>query len=101
MAPANHNLAELLLGRRISGTGQSSSGLIMSFTDGSKLTVKTAPSNTNRAATGASVEKVRQSVDPPSLCLDLDDGTTFGVDLANATSSITLRDKGGVQEYAD
>ena len=60
-----------------------------------------ALSNANSASTGGAVAKVRQSVEPPVLSLDMDAGTTTEIALAEATSSVVLRSKDDTLEYAD
>ncbi len=101
MAASNHKLTALLKGRVISGTSDKDGVKTLSFADGSKMTVKTAPSNANSASTGGAVAKVRQSVEPPVLSLDMDAGTTTEIALAEATSSVVLRSKDDTLEYAD
>jgi hypothetical protein len=101
MAAANHKLTTLLLGRTISGTGDSDGKKVVSFSDGSHMTVKVAQSGSNSSSTGGTVDKVRQAVTPPQLFLDLKDGSTLSFELAEATSSVMVRDKDGGMEYAD
>ena len=100
-ATSNHKLTELLKGRTVSGSSDGNGEKSISFSDGSKLTVKTAPSNSNSASTGGTVEKVRQSVEPPVLHLDTEGGSTVEIPLAEATSSVMLRSKDDNLEYAD
>jgi len=97
---ANHKLTKLLSGRTISGTSQSADHVLtVTFTDGSTLTVKTAPASTNTAATGGTIDKVRQQ--GVELDLDLKGGGSLAITTAEATSSVMLRDKDGKLEYAD
>ena len=97
---ANHKLTKILKGRTISGTAQSADNVLtITFTDGSKLTVKTAPASTNTAATGGTIDKVRQQ--NTEFDLDLQGGGTIAITTAEATSSVLLRDKDGKLEYAD
>ena len=63
------------------------------------MKVKISPSNTNVAATGGKVQKVRQQ--GTELDLDLEGGTSVKIETAEATSSVVLRDKAGKLEYAD
>jgi hypothetical protein len=95
----NEKLTTLLKGRSISGTSDSSGEKTISFTDGSKLSVKVAPSNSNSASTGGAVTKVRQSTDPPILFLELEGGATVEIPLASADSGITLKSKDDSVEY--
>lgn len=101
MAAANHKLTNTIKGRTISGTSDSGGEKTLTFSDGSKMTVKTVPSGANNASTGGTVAKVRQSVEPPVLYLDFEGGSTVEIALAEATSSVLLRDKDGNLEYAD
>lgn len=101
MAAANHKLTTAIAGRTLSGTANATGETTLTFSDGSKLTAKTAPSSTNSATNGGTVSKVRQSVEPPALHLDMKDGSTLEIALAEATSSVMLRDKDGNMEYAD
>lgn len=95
---SNHKLTSVIKGRTISGTGNSDDTLTINFTDGSKMAVKTKGS-TNSASTGGTVEAVRQT--PETLTLAMEGGATLEVPLAEATSSVLLRDGKGGFEYAD
>lgn len=86
----NQKLTGRIAGRVISGTSQANDLLTITFDDGSKLKINTAPSNTNTAATGGKVLKVRQN--GATLNLDLDDGSSLEIE--------TLRDDAGAVEYA-
>jgi hypothetical protein len=96
---ANQKLTKLIKGRTISGTVQAENVFSITFTDGSKMTVKTAPSNTNSAVTGGVIDKVRQK--GTELNLDLKGSGSVTITTAEATSSVMLRDKSGNLEYAD
>ena len=96
---ANHKLTTILKGRTLSGTSQSGGEMSVSFTDGSKLTIKTAPTNTNSASTGGTVKAVRQA--DTTLSLDFENGGTLEITTAEATSSVMVRDSSHVMEYAD
>ena len=96
---SNPKLTKIIAGRTITGTSQADSLLTITFDDGSTMTVKNAPSNSNTAATGGKVLKVRQ--EGTELDFDLERGGTITVALAEATSSVMLRDAAGKMEYAD
>ena len=98
---SNHKLSDVLKGRTINGSSDSGGEKSITFDDGSTLTVKVAASNSNSASTGGKVAKVRQSVTPPTLHLDMEGGATMDIPLAAATSSVMLRGKDGAMEYAD
>ena len=96
---ANQKLTHLIAGRSISGTAQAGDVLTVTLDDGSVLTIKTAPSNTNAAATGGKIVKVQQQ--GTDLAFVLDGGKTLAVKLAEETSSVMMRDKAGGFAYAD
>ncbi len=95
---SNHKLTGVLKGRTISGTSNSGDVLTVLFDDGSKMAVQTAGSS-NSAATGGTVQAVRQA--GTTLALDFEGGGTLEIPLAEETSSVMVRDKGGAMEYAD
>lgn len=96
---SNQKLTRIIAGRTISGTAQAEGLLTLTFDDGSTMKVKVAPSNTNTAATGGKVTKVRQQ--GTDLILDLEGGGSVPITTAEATSSVMLRDQAGKLEYAD
>jgi hypothetical protein len=95
---ANHKLTKLLKGRTINGSSNSNDQMIISFTDGSKMTIKTSGSS-NSGSTGGTVLKVRQKDN--ELDLDMEGGPTLKIQTAEPTSSVMVRDKAGKLEYAD
>ncbi len=95
---SNHKLTALLKGRTIAGTSNSGNVLTVSFSDGSQMTVQTTGSS-NSAATGGTVADVRQ--DPTTLTLDFNSGSSLTILLAEEISSVMVRDKNHVMEYAD
>ena len=95
---SNHQLTGVLGGRTIGGTQNQGDVLIVRFTDGSVMTVKTAGS-TNSASTGGIVKSVRQR--DTTLSLDFEDGGTLDIPTAEATSSVMVRDIDNKLEYAD
>ena len=101
MATTHEKLTSLLKGRTIAGTQNASDTLTITFTDGSKMTANTAPSNSNSASTGGTITKVRQSAEPPVLSLDGDSGLLYEIPLAKATKSVVLHAKNGTVEYDD
>ena len=96
---SNQKLTKIIAGRTISGTAQADGLLTITFDDGSTMKVKVAASNTNTAATGGKVAKVRQQ--GTDLILDLEGGGSVPITTAEATSSVMLRDRTGKLEYAD
>ena len=96
---SNQKLTRIIAGRTITGTSQADGLLTVSFDDGTTMKVKVAEANTNTAATGGKVSKVRQQ--GTDLILDLDGGGSVQITTTEATSSVMLRDKAGKIEYAD
>ena len=95
---ANHKLTEVLKGRKINGTQNQGGKLIVNFDDGSTMTIKTV-GNSNSASTGGAIESVRQ--EGTTLNLDFEGGAILEIPLAEATSSVMVRDKNHTMEYAD
>jgi hypothetical protein len=95
---SNHTLTAVLKGRTIVGTQSQDKKLIVTFGDGSTMTVTTAGSTTS-AATGGTIAKVRQQ--DTQLALDCEDGATMLIQLAEATSSVVVRANDHTLEYAD
>lgn len=97
---SNQKLTRVIAGRAIKASAQADDVLTLTFDDGSKMTIKTAPRATNSAVnTGAKAKKVRQKGSKSNL--DLENGTTWTIHTAEATSSVMLRDAAGKMEYAD
>ncbi len=97
MAP-NHKLTAVIKGRTIAGTVNSVGTMTISFTDGSKMTVKTAGSS-NSATTGGTVKGVRQH--GTTLALDFESGSSLEIQTGEASSCVMIRDAAGAMEYAD
>ncbi len=95
---SNRKLTGVIKGRTVQSTQHQSGQLTIGFDDGSKMTVKTA-GDANYGVTGGTVKAVRQQ--DTDLALDFTDGTTMQVHLAEATSSVMLRDSKASLEYVD
>ena len=95
---SNHKLSSLIQGRTIAGTSNQNGVMTISFTDKSKMTVQTTGSS-NSASTGGTIKAVRQG--GTTLNLDMENGSTMEISLAEETSSVMVRDGSGVMEYAD
>ena len=98
---SNQKLTRIITGRVIHALAPVEGVLTLTFTDGSTMKIKTAPSAPvpPTVIAGATVKKVRQK--GTQLSLDLVDGTTLFFHTAEATSSVMLRDAAGKLEYAD
>ncbi|CCW35525.1 hypothetical protein CTKA_02383 [Chthonomonas calidirosea] len=94
----NQKLTSLIQGRTIASLQPQSVQLLITFTDGSKMTVRVAEVPQN-LPTGGTVKAVRQS--GTTLELDMVDGSTLVLQTAEATSCVLLRNKHGELEYAD
>ena len=95
---SNHKLTTLIQGRTIAGTSNQNNTLTLTFTDKSQMTVQTAGSS-NSAATGGTVNAVRQ--EGTTLSLEMDSGSTMEIETAEETSSVMVRDASGTMQYAD
>jgi len=96
---ANKKLTPLLRGRTIQAVSQIDALATISFSDGSALMIKTGSPLGQLDFQDRRVLKVRQT--GVRMNLDLDDGSTLEIRLAEAMSSVMLRDGGGTLEYAD
>ncbi len=98
MAP-NEKLTPLLAGRTIKSASQSDNLLVVTFGDGSTMKVKTGGPAPAATLQGHTVQMVRQG--GAVIELDFTDKSTAQIKLAEATSSVMLRDAKGKFEYAD
>ncbi len=96
---ANHKLTTVIKGRAIKTTSAGADALSITFADGSTMKVKTGAAAQADALKGQTIKGARQS--GTTLNLDFTDGSSAQVTLAEATSSVMLRDGKGTMEYAD
>ena len=96
---SNHKLTGVLKGRRITSTANAGGVMTLGFNDGSVMTVQTVAGVGHSAASGGTIEKVRQQ--DTTLALDMEDGPTLEITMAEATSSVMVRDKNHALEYVD
>lgn len=96
---ANRKLTPLLSGRTVQSVSLEENLIRIAFTDGSTLRIKTALPAPEIDFSGRRVQKVRQT--QALMNLDFEDGSTAEIRLAEAMSSVMLRDGQGVLEYAD
>ena len=94
----NRKLTPIIAGRAVKSAKQTDGVLQIEFDDGSVMKIKTGVPFTASIA-GRTVKAVRQKA--TELDLDFADGTSSAITLAEETSSVMLRDKAGVLEYAD
>jgi hypothetical protein len=96
---ANQKLTPLLAGRTIQAIEQRDTGWAVRFTDDSVLTLKTTATVVQEKWQNRTIKKVRQKA--TLLNLDFIDHATLAIPLAESTSSVLLRDRSNVLEYAD
>ena len=96
---ANRKLTPLLSDRTIQSVSQEENQIQIAFTDGSTLRIKTGLPAPEIGFSGRRIQKVRQT--QALMNLDFEDGSTAGIQMAEAMSSVMLRDGQGVLEYAD
>lgn len=98
---SNHQLTRLIAGRTIERTASDGTLLTISFDDGSRMTVQTEGGDTlaDSLTSPSTVSAVRQA--GTALNLDLEGGGTLAITTAEETSSVMVRDKNHVLEYAD
>ncbi len=96
---SNQKLAPLLAGRTVQAVSQIDALATVSFTDGSSLMIKTGGPLSQLDLQARRVLNLRQS--GTRMNLDFEDGSTAEIQLADATSSVLLRDGQGRMEYAD
>jgi hypothetical protein len=95
----NKKLTPILAGRTIKSATQSDGALIISFDDGSTAKIKTGGQVPVDILTNHTIKAVRQA--GTTMNLDFSDNSSVAIKLAEATSSVMLRDKENKLEYAD
>ena len=95
----NQKLTPLIAGRTIESTSWKDNLLSVSFSDGSVLVIKTSTMVSVDGLRGHTIRSVRQR--GTMMNLDFTDGNPATIRLAEATSSVMLRDRTGMLEYVD
>ncbi len=96
----NQKLTAVIRGRTVAGFRSEGDHYVLTFTDDSRMTIRTAPGwSPGDAPIRGTVRSLRQK--ETALDLDMEDGSTLSIQLAEATSSVLLRDRDGTLEYAD
>jgi hypothetical protein len=99
MLPLNKDLTPLIAGRTIKAVDYTDNVLRVIFADGSIMKIKSPePAPTDRLL-NHTVKVVRQQDDV--LIIGFTDRSSAQIKLAEATSSVLLRDSHGAFEYAD
>ncbi len=96
---ANHKLTNIIKGRTIKAASVGDSTFSITFNDSSTMKIKVAAQIPSDALHGQTIKGVRQS--GTTLNLDFTDGSAAQITLAEATSSVMLRDSADKMEYAD
>jgi hypothetical protein len=96
---ANRKLTGVIRGRRPLTIAAEHDTAVVTFDDGSRMTVQLAAPAPALPPDAGPVRKVRQ--DGLDLALDLEVGGTLAFRLAEETSSVLLRAKDQTFEYAD
>lgn len=95
----NKKLTKLVVGRSIKSFELSGNLLEIIFTDGSTMKIKTALSEIPAGLKSSTVKAVHQKDD--LFQFEFEDNSIAEIKLAEAASSVMLRDGKGVMEYAD
>ncbi len=95
---ANNKLTAVIAGRTVQGTSHSGDKLVVTFDDGSTMTVLTQ-GNENSGSTGKLVKAVRQ--EGTTLAIVFDDDEIWEVPMADETASVMVRAEDHKLEYAD
>jgi hypothetical protein len=95
----NQKLTPIIAGRVIKSIEQTDKSLSLSFADGSCMKIKTSAPATIDDLNGRTVKSIRQK--GTAMTIIFDDDASASIALAEATSSVMLRDANGVMEYAD
>ena len=99
MVPPNRELTPILKGRTVKSAVQTDNLLVLTFTDGSTMKIKTGEPAPTAALQGRTVTRVRQG--GVVMELDFSDNSKAQIKLAEETSSVMLRKANGKFEYAD
>ena len=97
----NHKLTNAIRGRSVGSVSQEEGKLHITFGDGSVMTIKTGQDAVAADISGATVDHAEQDVAPPALLLKFAGGSSWTAPLAEATSSVMLRNAAGKLEYVD
>jgi hypothetical protein len=83
--PVNHKLTGVVKNRVVQNFQLNASELLISFVDGSTMTVKIAESNSPPLPEGARIRQI--SEDRVKLVIECEDGITFGVTIVDPCNS--------------
>jgi len=95
----NKKLTKLIAGRTIKSFELNDQLLVIVFDDGSIIKIKTPLSELPAELKPSTIKVVYQNDD--LIQMEFEDATSVQINLAEASSSVMLRDGKGVMEYAD
>lgn len=95
----NQKLTPIITGRTIESIEQADNLLNVHFADGSIMKIKTSAPAAIDLLKDHTVKSIRQK--GAAMTIVFDDNTSASIVLAEAASSVMLRDAKGVMEYAD
>ena len=93
----NHKLTNVVKDRVVQHFQLNASELLISFVDGSTITVNIVESNSPPLREGARIRQI--SEDQATLVVECEDDSTFDVTMVDPGSSVAVRDKNHVVEY--
>jgi hypothetical protein len=93
----NLRLTHAIKDRAVQGFQLNASELLISFFDGSMMTVKIAECNSLPLHEGARIRQV--SEDQAKLLVECEDDSTLDVTIVDPGNSVIIRDKNGQVEY--
>jgi hypothetical protein len=93
----NHKLTRVVKARVVQIFQFRASELLVSFVDGSMMTVKFVEANSPPLREGARIRQILE--DKTKLVIECEDDSVLDVTLANPGSSVAVRDKRGQVEY--
>src|SRR6266446_2103063 len=95
--PVNHKLTGIVKNRVVQSLQLNASELLISFVDGSTMTVKIAESNSPPLREGARIRQI--SEDQAKLLFECEDDSTLDVTIVDPGNSVIVRAKNTQVEY--
>ena len=93
----NHKLTHVVKDRVVQNFQLNASELLISFVDGSTMTVKIAESNSPPLPEGARIRQI--SEDQAKLLFECEDDSTLDVTIVDPGNSVSVRDENHHVEY--
>ena len=95
--PVNHKLTGVVKNRVVQSVQLNASELLISFVDGSTMTLKIVESNSPPLREGARIRKI--SEDQAKLSFECEDDSTLDVTIVDPGNSVSVRDQNHHVEY--